>query len=180
MINLADAAKNLSRHISLQKDEWYVSKWRADDVQFNPRRLNEQLEKISLERFYDYQNGTHKTAHPVQEEYVDNVLLNIGLQESIDRDIGVSSTTIDWLSLGTSATAEAVTQTDLQAELTDTAYSRKQLSVDGSRSRASQTAVYAALWDDSSLDSTPKTIWETGLHWHASDASKCHARASIF
>jgi len=177
MINLDDVARNTSRHIRLCKDEWYVSLWRSEDITFNPRKLNEQLEKISLERLQDHINGKHTTVSPKKEEYVDNVILNIALQESIDRDIGVSSTTLNWNSLGTSATAEVITQTDLVAELTDTAYARKQFSTAGTRGRTGQSAILAMLWDDTSLDSTPTTIREAGIHWHLSDSSKCHARA---
>jgi hypothetical protein len=32
------------------------------------------------------------------------------------------------------------------------------------------------LWDDSSFDSTPRTIKESGVHWAVSGTTKCHAR----
>jgi hypothetical protein len=32
------------------------------------------------------------------------------------------------------------------------------------------------LWDSSDFDSVPVTIRESGVHWHLTDASKCHAR----
>jgi len=32
------------------------------------------------------------------------------------------------------------------------------------------------LWDEDDFDAVTRTIKEAGVHWHLSDASKCHAR----
>ena len=32
------------------------------------------------------------------------------------------------------------------------------------------------LWTGGSFDALPRTIKEAGVHWHLTDASKCHAR----
>lgn len=175
---LREWAKGASRHQVLKSDEWYIGKFRKDDIQFpEGRKLNDELEKYMFERLQDEINNTNKTVKPIKEVFTNNVITNIGLQQSIDRDIGAVSTTVDWMSLGTSSTAEAVTDTDLVAELTDTAYARKQLSVAGTRTRTDQTALYAQLWDDTVIDTPPKAVLESGLHWHLSNSNACHARA---
>ena len=107
---------------------------------------------------------------------MDNVILLQGIQESIDRDLGTSSTSLDYCSIGSSSTSEAESQTDLQAEFTDSAYARKRFSTIGSRSRVNQTMKLGMLWDDTSFDSTPKTIKESGVHWASTGTTKCHAR----
>lgn len=175
---LDELSKCASRHTKLSSDEWYIGHFKKDDIQFSQgRNLNNELENYMYERLEDELNHTNKTIRPIKEVFTDNVILNQGIQESIDRDIGVSSTELDYNSLGTSSTAELVTQTDLGTELTDSAYARKQFSVAGTRTRSSQTMILAMLWDDTSLDSPPTTVKESGVHWHLSDASKCHARA---
>ena len=83
---------------------------------------------------------------------------------------------MDYCSIGSNSTSEAESQTDLQSEFTDSAYSRKRFSTIGSRSRVNQTMKLGMLWDDSSFDSTPRTIKESGVHWHISNAQQCHAR----
>lgn len=175
---LDETAKHSSIHTKLTGDEWYIGLFKKDDIQFHGgRNLNNEIEQCLIEQLSDHVNHTNKAVKPVKQIFTDNVILNTGIQESIDRDIGASTTTLDWASLGTSSTAENVSQTDLIAELTDTAYSRKQFSVAGTRTRTSQTAVFAMLWDDTSLDSPPTALTEAGIHWHASDTNKCHARA---
>jgi hypothetical protein len=174
---LVKMSKCASRHISFKANEWYVGQYHNNDIQFKEgRTLNDQIEKVILEQIEDEINGKHTTPIPVKQVYSDNVILNQGLQESIDRDIGSVSTALDYASIGTDNTAEAVTQTDLLAELTDAAYGRKQYSTAGTRTRNAQTAVWAILWDETSLDSPPETITEAGIHWHVSDAAKCHSR----
>ena len=174
---LEKLSKGSSRHIKFSGNEWYVGQFHRNDIEFKPgHTLNAQIEKYILEQIEDDINGTNKTVRPVKQLYSDNVVLNQGIQESIDRDIGASSTALDYASLGTSSTAEDITQTDLQTELTDTAYARKQFSVVGTRTRNLQTAVWAVLWDETDLDSPPTTIKEAGIHWHLSSASMCHSR----
>lgn len=183
MINLNEVASGLSHHINLKKDEWWIAKFNKDEINFSEgRNLNSELEKYQLERLNDKLNGKHTVPEPEQEEYKENIITNIGMRESIDRDIGAVSTSLDWNSIGTSATAEAATDTDLVAEhATGGNYARKQFSVSGSRTRSTgtQTAIYAMLWTSSSLDSVPTTIRESGIHWHVSDASKLHARVTF-
>jgi hypothetical protein len=171
----ADASE-LSHHIKLHKDHWGFSSWHADSISFNPSQIVEQTEKLLSENLNDLINGLNTTTRPKKFESLNNVILLQGIKESIDRDIGVVSTDLDWCSLGTNSTAEAESQTDLQAEFTDTAYARKVFSTAGSRSRVNQTMKLGMLWTGTSFDSLPVTIKEAGVHWHLSDASKCHAR----
>jgi hypothetical protein len=108
-----------------------------------------------------------------------NIIVTAGMNESIDRDIGASSTQLDYNSLGTSSTAESASQTDLVAEDSGGSYARKRFSTEGSRARVNQTAKYGMLWTDTDVSTTPLGIKEAGIHWHASDASKMHARVVI-
>lgn len=169
-------AEDLSHHIKLHKDHWGFTSWHAGTVSLNPSHIVEQNEKLMNENLNDLINGLNTTVRPKKFESLNNVILLQGIKESIDRDIGAVSTELDWSSLGTSATAESESQTDLQAEFTDTAYARRVFSTAGSRNRVNQTMKLGILWDDTSFDSLPVTIRESGVHWHLSDASKCHAR----
>lgn len=169
-------AEDLSHHIKLHKDHWGFTSWHAGTVSLNPSHIVEQSEKLMNENLNDLINGLNTTVRPKKFESLNNVILLQGIKESIDRDIGAVSTELDWSSLGTSATAESESQTDLQAEFTDAAYTRRVFSTGGSRNRVNQTMKLGILWDDTSFDSVPVTIRESGVHWHLSDASKCHAR----
>jgi len=169
-------AEDLSHHIKLHKDHWGFTSWHAGSVSFNPTHIVEQSEQIMNENLNDLINGLNTTVRPKKFESLNNVILLQGIKESIDRDIGAVSTDLDYNSIGTSATAESESHTDLQTEFTDTAYARRQFSVNGSRTRTNQTMKLGMLWDDTFFDSVPVTIRESGIHWHLSDASKCHAR----
>ena len=169
-------AEDLSHHIKLHKDHWGFSSWHAGSVSFNPSQIVEQTEKLLSENLNDVINGLNTTTRPKKFESLNNVILLQGIKESIDRDIGAVSTELNWSSIGTSATSESESQTDLQTEFTDSAYARKVFSTGGSRNRVNQTMKLGMLWDDTSFDSVPVTIREAGVHWHLSDASKCHAR----
>ena len=169
-------AEDLSHHIKLHKDHWGFTSWHAGTVSFNPSHIVEQSEKLMNENLNDWINGLNTTVRPKKFESLNNVILLQGIKESIDRDIGVVSTDIDYCSIGTSSTAESESQTDLQSEFTDTAYARRQFSVNGSRARVNQTMKLGMLWDDTFFDSVPVTIREAGVHWHLSDTLKCHAR----
>ena len=173
---LHSEAETLSHHIKLHKDHWGFTSWNAGDITINPSKVVEQNNQLLQENLNDLQSGLNTTIRPKKFESLNNVILLQGIKESIDRDIGVSSTDLDYCSIGTSSTAEAESQTDLQSEFTDTAYARKQFSTVGSKSRVNQTMKLGMLWDDTAFDSTPVTIKESGVHWHLSDASKCHAR----
>ena len=169
-------AEDLSHHIKLHKDHWGFSSWHAGSVSFNPSQIVEQTEKLLSENLNDVINGLNTTTRPKKFESLNNVILLQGIKESIDRDIGAVSTSLDYCSLGSSSTSEAESQTDLQAEFSDTAYSRKRFSTTGTRDRVSQTMKLGMMWDDSSFDATPRTIREAGVHWASTGTAKCHAR----
>lgn len=173
---LRSEAEELSHHIKLHKDHWGFTSWHAGSITFNPTRVVEQSEQIMKENLNDLESGLNTTVRPKKFESLNNVILLQGIKESIDRDIGTASTSLDYSSIGTSSTAEAESQTDLQSEFADTAYARKQFSTQGSRSRVNQTMKLGMLWDDTVFDSTPKTIKESGVHWAVTGSLKCHAR----
>jgi hypothetical protein len=173
---LHETAEGLSHHIKINADSWGFTLWDGKDVSFNPTNIVQENEKLLSEVQNDLVNNRITTARPKKFESMDNVILLQGIKESIDRDIGAVSTQLDYCSIGSNSTAEAESQTDLQTEFTDSAYSRKRFSTQGSRSRVSQTMKLGMLWDDSSFDSTPRTIKESGVHWAVSGTTKCHAR----
>ena len=173
---LHETAEGLSHHIKINADSWGFTLWDGKDVSFNPTNIVQENEKLLSEVQNDLVNNRITTARPKKFEAMDNVILLQGIKESIDRDIGSVSTQLDYCSIGSNSTAEAESQTDLQTEFTDSAYSRKRFSTQGSRSRVSQTMKLGMLWDDTSFDATPKTIKESGVHWAATGTTKCHAR----
>ena len=174
--SLHEAASGISKHINLRKNIWAFTLWKGENVSINPHTVIKDNEKLLYEWANDLQNGTHNGIEPIKFEGNDNVILLQGMKESIDRDINASSTHLNWSSLGNDNTAESESQTDLTAEFSDSNYARKVFSSAGSRSRINQTMRLGMLWDDSSFDATPRSIKEAGIHWHLSDASKCHAR----
>lgn len=119
----------------------------------------------------------NKTITPYQEDRVDNVVLNAGLAQGIDLLINASSSRLDYNSLGTSSTAEAVSQTNLQAEDAGGSYTRLQFSTAGTRSRTNQTMTLKALWADTNLSSSTLTVKESGVHWASSGTTNCYSRA---
>ena len=173
---LHEAAEGLSHHIKINSDSWGFTLWDGKDVSFNPTNIVQENEKLLSEVQNDLINNRITTARPKKFEAMDNVILLQGIQESIDRDLGTASTVLDYCSIGSDSTAEAESQTDLLAEFTDTAYSRKQFSVIGSHLRVNQTMKLGMLWDDTSFDATPRTIREAGVHWASTGTTKCHAR----
>jgi hypothetical protein len=173
---IQEQAKELSHHIKMSKDSWSFTSYHAGSISFNPSHIVEENEKLITENLNDLVNGLNTTIRPKKFESLNNVILLQGIKESIDRDIGAVGTDLDYCSLGTSSTAEAESQTDLQTEFADAAYARKQFSTVGSRSRTNQTMKLGMLWTGASFDALPVTIKEAGVHWHLSDALKCHAR----
>ena len=173
---LHETAEGLSHHIKINSDSWGFTLWDGKDVSFNPTNIVQENEKLLSEVQNDLINNRTTTARPKKFEAMDNVILLQGIQESIDRDLGTASTQLDYCSIGSNSTAEAESQTDLQAEFTDSAYSRKRFSTVGSRSRVNQTMKLGMLWDDTSFDATPRTIREAGVHWASTGTTKCHAR----
>ena len=173
---IQDQAKELSHHIKMSKDSWSFTSYHAGSITFNPSHIVEENEKLIAENLNDLVNGLNTTIRPKKFESLNNVILLQGIKESIDRDIGVASTVLNWNSLGSSSTAEAESQTDLQSEFTDTAYTRKVFSSAGSRSRVNQTMKLGMLWTGASFDGLPRTIKESGVHWALTGTTKCHAR----
>jgi len=173
---LRSEAEDLSHHIKLHKDHWGFTSWHAGSITFNPTRVVEQSEQIMKENLNDLESGLNTTVRPKKFESLNNVILLQGIKESIDRDIGAVSTQLNWNSLGSNSTAEAESQTDLQAEFTDTAYARKVFSSAGSRSRVNQTMKLGMLWTGTDFDALPRTIKESGVHWALTGTTKCHAR----
>jgi hypothetical protein len=174
-MNIDNLVNNNSRHIRFGISNWTVSKWNENEVSFNPRNIISEHEKILSE-------NPKTSVLPSKIEHSNNVILTQGLTESAKRDAGISSTSVDYVSLGTSSTAEAESQTDLQAELSGSPYVRKQCSTQGSRAVVGVIAKYGMLFtttDVPSASSIPITIKEAGLHWHVSDASSCHARLAF-
>ena len=173
---IQDQAKELSHHIKMSKDSWSFTSYHAGSITFNPSHIVEENEKLIAENLNDLVNGLNTTIRPKKFESLNNVILLQGIKESIDRDIGVASTVLNWNSLGSSSTAEAESQTDLQSEFTDTAYARKVFSSAGSKSRVNQTMKLGMLWTGASFDGLPRTIKESGVHWALTGTTKCHAR----
>ena len=173
---LHKTAQDLSHHIKINADSWGFTLWDGKDVSFNPTNIVDENERLLLEVQNDLLNNRITTARPKKFESMDNVILLQGIKESIDRDIGAVSSQLDYCSIGSNSTSEAESQTDLQAEFTDSAYARKRFSTQGSRSRVNQTMKLGMLWDDSSFDATPRTIKEAGVNWAISGTTKCHAR----
>lgn len=175
--NLNDITAGLSKHIKVSTDIWYLSLWKEKDCPFNPRHLDRDIDKYLIERELDKINDRHTTVIPIKEEFKNNVILNIGMNESIDRDIAVVSTNLNFMSVGISATAESVTQTDLIAEIAGGGYARRQLSTTGTRTRVNQTMKLGTSFNDTQVGATlPVTLREAGIHWDVSAASKCHCR----
>lgn len=164
-----------SHHIKLHKDIWALTQWKKG-TKLNPQSVVTDNERLLYRVYRDILNGGTAEPRPIKLEIVENVILLQGMRESIDRDINVSATDLDFASLGNSSTAENETQTDLIAEFTDTAYARKVFSTEGSRARLNQTMKLGMLWDDTSFDATPRTIKESGIHWNLTAANTCHAR----
>ena len=174
-MNIDNLINNNSRHIRFGISNWTISKWSENEVSFNSNNIIKEHEKILSE-------NPKTSVLPSKIEYSNNVILSQGLTESAKRDAGISTSSIDYVSLGTDGTAESESQTDLQTELSGTPYVRKQLSVAGARAVVGVVAKYGMLFttaDVPSASSIPITIREAGLHWHISDASKCHARLAF-
>lgn len=165
-----------SHHIKLHKDIWGMTSWNAGTVSFNPLNIIAENEQLLRENYNDLLNGLNTTVRPKKFEPNDNVILIQGMKESIDRDIGIVSTKLDWNSIGSSATAESESQTDLQTEFTNALYARKVFSTAGSSARVNQTMKLGMLWDSGSFNTLPTTIRESGIHWALTGTLKCHAR----
>ena len=171
-------------HTKLSANLWNISKWsndswstfaKSDNIKNN---ILDVMEKQFSELSLDILNGKTTTEKPIQVSnnftYQNkfNIHVNTGLAESAKRDTGETSTTIDWIGVGTDGTAESVSQTGLGS-----AYgNRKQFSVDGQRKAVNQTAKYGMLFDDSDL-TVPITLREA-CTFTASTSGICHHRIS--
>lgn len=171
-------------HVRLSATRWIVSKWSDEAFSTFPSitfgknsNFLEVIEKQIQEASNDLLNKRNTTFQPLQIEsklsklikkY--NIHLQGGLTESAKRDTGETSTTIDWIGLGTDGTAELFSQTGLGS-----AYgSRKQFSVDGYRSTLNQTAKYGMLFTDADL-TVPVTLREA-VTFTASTGGIAHHR----
>ena len=176
LVDLHALAEDLPKHVKLSADYWYLGLYKQKDIGMSDRDFVRSLDKVLVEQELDRLNNKHTTIHPIKSEIKNNIILNQGMQESIDRDINVSSTDLDWGSVGTSSTAESATQTDLIAEDSGGGYARRQFSVAGSRSRLNQTMKLGISFNDSQVSAVPITLKEAGVHWTVATAATCHAR----
>lgn len=171
-MDFEELKNSLSRHVSFKYNDWTIAKFKEAEC--------DGLTIKDFHKIFSERKGT--TISPIQIETKNNIILQQGLSESAKRDSGASSSAIDYMSLGTDGTAESESHTDLQAELSGSPYVRKQLSTLGSRAVVNYTSKYGMIWttaDVPSAESIPITIREAGIHWHLSDASKCHARVAF-
>ena len=176
LIDLEKLARGVSRHVNLQTDNWIMTKWRADEVDFikNPTTIVDQHEKL-LTEILNCDGNPGKTVLPTQVEVANNILTTAGLTESAKRETGETSTTIDYCGIGTSSTAEAESQTSLGSEDSGGSYARRRFSTQGQRKVVNQTAKFGVLWQDSHVSGVPLTIKEAGL-FTAATSGVMHAR----
>ena len=178
MIDIETIRKQLSKHVSFKVDNWHLTMWNEKDVRSTDSKNRiKELRNINIERIEDRLNNTHKSIEPIQEDFVNNVVLNAGLQKGIDLLINASSDRLDYNSLGTSSTAESVSQTNLQAEDSGGGYARRQFSVNGVRERVNQTMNLEMLWADTQVSAVPLAVKESGVHWSSTGTTNCYSRA---
>lgn len=172
--------KRLPNHTMLKHDYWTLSGWKENDLgsYLNGGDIIDKIEKLEHELANDLENNLNTTARPHYFTVQENILTLIGLTQSAKRDTGEVSTTLDWVSLGTSSTAETENDTGLAAEDSGGSYARRQLSTNGTRKVVNQTAKYGVLFSDSMISAVPKTFKEAGLHWASSGSSNIHARVT--
>lgn len=163
-------------HETVSKDTWIIAGFKEDEISFNPHKIVDEFDKLMLEIVEAEQNPA-KTVLPHYMSITDNIALLTGITHDLKLGTGEETATFDYVSLGTDATAENESHTDLQAEDSGGSYARLQVSVAGQRKVVNQTAKYGVQWLDSNISATGTTYRETGLHWHLSDTDKCFARA---
>ena len=176
LIDLEKLARGVSRHVNLQTDNWIMTKWREDEVDFakNPTCIVDNHEKM-LREILDCEGNAGKTVLPTQVITANNILTTAGLTEAAKRETGETSTTIDYCGIGTSSTAEAESQTSLGSEDSGGSYARRRFSTQGQRKVVNQTAKFGVLWQDSHVSGVPLTIKEAGL-FTAATSGVMHAR----
>lgn len=169
----------LPQHTMLKEDYWTLSAWRENEAGFLMKGdILDNIEKLEKELANDLENNKNTTPRPKYFTVNRNILTLIGLTQSAKRDTAEVATSNDWVSLGTSSTAETENDTGLAAEDSGGSYARRQLSVNGSRKVTNQTAKYGVLFSDTMVSSVPKTFKEAGLHWASTGSSNIHARVT--
>lgn len=178
LVDPKQIASELPKHVHFAHDRWDVSLWTREQL---TQSSTKGWEGKALDEYHKILNERRETTHqPIKRELKDNVVLNVGLQKIIDLLINASSDRLDYCSLGTSATTELVTQTNLQSEDSGGSYARKQFSATGStRSRTEQTMLLETVWADTNVSSVPKTFYEAGVHWGSSGTSNCYSRVTF-
>jgi len=173
----------MDKHRHSRRQIWTMSAWKKDEVSLNPKTIINDIEKLERDLLEDKLNHKNTVPRPIYFQNKENVITLIGLTQSAKRDtndaIGEGTGGVQYVSVGSGGTAEVEGNTNLETEFTDTAYTRKDLDVDGQRTVLNQTAKYGVLWDDTDFDATPRTIRESGLHWHTTDTAKMHARVTF-
>jgi len=173
----------LDGHIHQKTDWWTLSGWRKDEVWFDPKHIIDEVEKLERDLHEDIINRKNTCPRPIYLQNRVNVITLIGLTQSAKRDtneqLGEGTGGVQYVSIGSSGTAEVEGDVDLVSEFSNTLYARKDLDAVGQRKVLNQTAKYGVLFDDTSFDATPQTVRESGLHWHTTDASKMHARVTF-
>lgn len=178
MLDLQELQNGLSKHVHFAVDKWDLSLWKRDQL---TQSTSPGWEGKALEEYHKIKNERAGTTYtPIKAEQKENIVLNAGLQLIIDLLINASSNRIDYCSLGTSSTAEVVTQTNVQTEDSGGSYARKQFSASGStRSRTDQTLTLETVWADTNVSSVPKTFYEAGVHWASSGTTNCYSRVTF-
>lgn len=171
--------KGGNEHVHSAVNRWTLSLWNENEVKLSRNKIIDQVEQLEMELAGDIINGTNKAVKPKQLVCTDNIITNIGLTESAKRDTGETSTSLTHNSIGTGTTTPTVSDTDLATEDSGGSYARQVYSTAGQRKVSSQTAKYGMLWDDSKVSAVPISITESGVHWHLTDGSKCHARVTF-
>ncbi len=163
-----------SMHETISRDDWIIAGFREDEVHFNPHKVVDEFDKLMIEIKEAERNTTIK---PHYYHETPNIALLTGITYDLKLGTGQESTSYDYIGLGTDATAENEAHTDLQTEDTGGSYARLQVSVAGQRKVVNQTAKYGVQWLDTQISATGVIYKEVGLHWSASTANNCFARA---
>lgn len=176
-------APQIKGHLHQKTDWWTMTGWKKDDVWFDNRHIIDEVEALERELHNDIINNKYTTPRPTYLENKVNIITLIGLTQSAKRDTneatGEGTGGVQYVSIGSGSTAEVEGNTDLETEFTNTLYARKDLDATGQRKVINQTAKYGVLFDDTSFDTTPQDIKESGLNWHTSASSKLHARVTF-
>jgi len=182
-INIVDGQKqglcDPDPHLHAKRQYWTLSKWREDEVQFNPTKIIDEIEKLEYELYDDLVNKRVTCPRPTQIEFKPNIITLIGLTESAKRDTGEVSSSITHNSIGTSSTSESENNTNLGAEDAGGSYARRAYSTSGQRKVVNQTAKYGMMWLDTNVSAVPINIKESGQHWDVSATSKMHSRVTF-